>query len=70
MNVLFLMKNTGMSERLGLMGLSALLKRDGHDTKLVVAESLSDEEILREVASYEPDVLAYSIMTGEHRYHM
>ena len=37
MNVLFLMKNTGMSERLGLMGLSALLKRDGHDTKLVVA---------------------------------
>jgi anaerobic magnesium-protoporphyrin IX monomethyl ester cyclase len=67
--ILFLMKNTGMHERLGLMGLSALVKMDGHDTKLIITEDLDDDDLVEQVKSYRPDVLAYSIMTGEHGYH-
>jgi len=70
MKVQFLLKNTGMFERLGIMTLSSVLKKKGHEVKLILTEELTEEEIIRNVKNYKPQVLAYSIMTGEHIYHI
>ena len=70
MKVQFLLKNTGMFERLGIMTLSSVLKEKGHEVKLILTEELTEEEIVRNVKNYKPQVLAYSIMTGEHIYHI
>ena len=70
MKVQFLLKNTGMFERLGIMTLSSVLKKKGHDVKLTLTEELTEDKIVNEVKSYKPGILAYSIMTGEHVYHI
>tara|TARA_B100000929_G_scaffold286133_1_gene270745 strand:+ start:2392 stop:2685 length:294 start_codon:yes stop_codon:yes gene_type:complete len=70
MKVQFLLKNTGMYERLGIMLLSSALKKKGHEVKLTLTEDLKEEEIVKNVKDYAPKVLAYSIMTGEHVYHV
>ena len=70
MKIQFLLKNTGMFERLGIMTLSSSLKGKGHDVKLTLTEELNEKGILDVVNDYKPDILAYSIMTGEHIYHM
>jgi len=70
MKILFLLKNTGMYERLGIMMLSSAVKKKGHDVKLTLTEELTEEEIIKDVKDYAPNMLAYSIMTGEHIYHM
>ena len=69
MKVHFLLKNTGMFERLGIMTLSSVLKKEGHKVKLSLTEELKENEIIEDVKNFAPDVLAYSIMTGEHIYH-
>ena len=61
MKVQFLLKNTGMFERLGIMTLSSVLKEKGHEVKLILTEELTEEEIIRNVKNYKPQVLAYSI---------
>jgi radical SAM superfamily enzyme YgiQ (UPF0313 family) len=70
MKVQFLLKNTGMYERLGIMLLSSALKKKGHEVKLTLTEDLKEEEIVKNVKDYASKVLAYSIMTGEHVYHV
>ena len=70
MKVQFLLKNTGMYERLGIMTLASVLKEKNHDVKLTLTEELPEEEIVEKVKNYKPDILAYSIMTGEHVYHI
>jgi len=70
MKVQFLLKNTGMYERLGIMTLSSVLKKRGHDVRLNLTEEANEAEIVKRVKDYKPDVLAYSIMTGEHIYHI
>jgi len=70
MNVQFLLKNTGMFERLGIMTLSSALKANGHKVKLTLTEEMPEEEIIKNVKDYKPDILAYSVMTGEHIYHI
>ena len=70
MKIQFLLKNTGMYERLGIMTLSSVLKANGHDVKLNVTEESSESKIVEHVKKYKPHVLAYSIMTGEHIYHI
>jgi anaerobic magnesium-protoporphyrin IX monomethyl ester cyclase len=68
MNVLFLLKNTGMHERLGIMILSAVLKKNNHNAKLIITENLSIDDLIAKVEEYNPGIIAYSIMTGEHGY--
>jgi anaerobic magnesium-protoporphyrin IX monomethyl ester cyclase len=68
MNVLFLLKNTGLHERLGIMQLSAILKPRGHNVELMVCENLAEEEIVDRVKDFDPGVIAHSVMTGEHNY--
>ena len=70
MRIQFLLKNTGMTERLGIMTLSSLLKSKGHDVKLNLTEESTEKKIVERVKAYKPHILAYSIMTGEHIYHM
>ena len=47
MKVQFLLKNTGMFERLGIMTLSSVLKEKGHEVTLILTEELTEEEIIR-----------------------
>ena len=70
MRIQFLLKNTGMFERLGIMTLSSILKKNNHEVKLILTEELNEEEIIEKVKVFSPHVLAYSIMTGEHTYHI
>ena len=70
MKIQFLLKNTGMYERLGIMTLSSVLKKKGHDVKLNLTEEAGEKQIIKHVQDYKPDVLAYSVMTGEHIYHI
>ena len=70
MRIQFLLKNVGMCERLGIMTLSSMLKNRGHDVRLALTEELAEKEIVENVKIYKPHVLAYSIMTGEHVYHI
>ena len=70
MIIQFLLKNTGMFERLGIMTLSSILKKNNHEVKLILTEELNEEEIIEKVKVFSPHVLAYSIMTGEHTYHI
>ena len=70
MRVQFLLKNTGMYERLGIMTLSSLLKSKGHDVKLNLTEESTEKKIVEHIKTYKPHILAYSIMTGEHVYHV
>ena len=46
MRIQFLLKNTGMYERLGIMTLSSVLKANGHDVKLNVTEESSENRRL------------------------
>jgi len=70
MKVQFLLKNTGMFERLGIMTLSSILKKNNHQVNLILTEELDEDEIIDQVKTFSPQVLAYSIMTGEHTYHI
>ena len=65
----FLRQSTGF-ERAGIMYLSSVLKHHGHHTKLFCTGSMSLKEIVRKVGEFSPDILAYSVMTGEHYYYL
>lgn len=45
----------------GIMSLSAVLKQAGHEVALTVA---TEEDPVARAVSYQPDILAYSVMTG------
>jgi len=70
MKILFIVKNTGLYERLGMMQIASVLKHHHHQVKLLKTEGLSDEKIEEVVAHYSPQVLAFSTMTGEHNYYL
>ena len=50
--------------------MSAVLKKNGHKVKLLCSLNLSFEEICKEINSYAPQILAFSTMTGEHKYYI
>ncbi|MFH2137539.1 MAG: radical SAM protein [Candidatus Omnitrophota bacterium] len=70
MRIQFLLKNTGMFERLGIMTLSSIFKQHGHTVTLLLTEEFSEQECVARVKDFKPHILAYSIMTGEHNYHI
>lgn len=63
--MLFILRDIRMCERLGIMYLSAVAKKRGHTTDLIATDV---DEIDEKMKSYKPDVLAYSIHTGEHKH--
>ncbi len=70
MKILFLLHSLSFNERLGIMTLSSILKQAGHTVRLLITEGLSSQHCLEKVKQNAPDILAYSIMTGEHQYHL
>lgn len=70
MKVLFIVKSTGLYERLGMMQIASVLKEHHHQVSLLKTESLTYEKIEGLVARFAPNVLAFSAMTGEHNYYI
>lgn len=67
MRVLFVVKTVDFIDPLGLMLLSALARRAGHETELAIMER---DDVLRTVEERKPSVVAYSASTGEHKYYL
>ena len=64
MKVLFVTREQGPMEDYSTMLLSAVLKKDGHNTDVV---QLDKKAIKNNIRSYKPDILALSVFTGEHK---
>lgn len=52
-------------EFLGTMYLSAALKKSGHDCRAFIGRQ---REIIKGIRSFKPDIVAFSIFTGQHRW--
>ena len=50
----------------GIMSLSACLKEAGHEVALAIA---AQEDPIQVAQEFQPDILAYSVMTGSHQYY-
>ncbi len=64
MRALFVVSDLFFSEPLGVMMLSAMCKRHGHQTRLSV---LADARFARDLEEFDPDLVCYSVMTS-HQY--
>jgi anaerobic magnesium-protoporphyrin IX monomethyl ester cyclase len=53
-------------EFMGPMYLSALLKKHGHECRLIIVSEEADD--LRRIAEIDPDLIAFSTMTGPHKW--
>lgn len=62
MKILFVANNIGFIDPIGMMLVSALAKKRGHETFLGV---LSRENVLEKARQIKPDMVAYSVTTGE-----
>ncbi|MCW1296481.1 MAG: B12-binding domain-containing radical SAM protein [Candidatus Parvarchaeota archaeon] len=67
MKVLFLAKNIEYEGPIGIMYLSAILKQHGHETKLIETES---GNLCEQIEHFSPDLIAYSVTTGLHKYYL
>ena len=62
MNILFLQKPFFM-EPLGVMYLSSSLKQGGHKVDIIT----TDEDVSQKIKEYKPQIIASSVMTGDHQ---
>lgn len=65
--VLFLSKRISVVEPLGILYLSASLKKDGHD---VLLADTTKVDIKKTIEKYEPHIIGYSSLTGAHVYYI
>ena len=63
MRVLFVAQEISYEPQ-GIMSMSAVLKQAGHDVALTVADI---EDPVAYAVDYQPDIVAYSVMTGSQR---
>ena len=52
-----------MIEYMGLMCISAVLKKAGHEVDVFFDNQRNDKKFLKEVAAFEPDVVGFSVLT-------
>lgn len=52
-----------MTEFMGLMSISAVLKQEGHTVELFIDDQTSDRRFLAELSDYQPDIGGFSICT-------
>src|SRR5262249_62298921 len=64
MKVLFVVSDLLFSEPLGVMCLSAMCKKYGHETKLAI---IANGRLREELEAFQPQVVCYSTMTS-HEY--
>jgi anaerobic magnesium-protoporphyrin IX monomethyl ester cyclase len=65
MRVLFIVRALEAAEPMGLMQLTAMLRHAGHSVRLVGANTTP---LIPLMESYRPDLVGYTLFTGEHRY--
>ncbi|MEA3336824.1 MAG: radical SAM protein [Chloroflexota bacterium] len=65
MRVLFIEKQIDYEPQ-GIMQLSAVLKEAGHETHLAIGAQENPADVAKLI---EPDVVAYSVMTGSHQWY-
>lgn len=53
-------------EYMGVMAISAFLKRRGHKVEILIDDE--DDDILDRIADYQPDVIAFSCLTSTHKW--
>ena len=70
MKTLFLLKETMVMERMGMMYLIGALKKRGKAVDLLITGKMNPEQILRRVEGIRPGIIAVSAMTGEHNYYL
>lgn len=70
MKVLFFLRELQFFERMGIMSLSAVLKKEDHQVNLLKTQGLNFNQIMKKIKEYSPDVFAFSMMTGEHNYYL
>ena len=66
MRVLFVEKQIDYEPQ-GVMQLSSVLKEAGHETGLAIA---SQEDPVKVAHEFQPDIVAYSVMTGSQRFYL
>jgi radical SAM superfamily enzyme YgiQ (UPF0313 family) len=67
MNILFIFRDLDAAEPIGVMYISALLKKKGHRVKYLGAKGV---DLLNEIKSFRPDIIGYSVCTGNHKYYL
>jgi len=70
MKILFIIQDTLISEYLGAMSIASVLQKSGHQVDLLRTRRDRICKIIGRIVALEPDILAYSIMTGEHNYYI
>ncbi len=63
MRILFL-QNNGIQESIGISSVAAVLKANGHEVDLLLVSHTPD--IIQAVRDYDPQVVAFSALTGVH----
>ncbi len=64
MKIAFIFKTITISSPLGMMYLSAALKKAGHKTTLICFKK---ENLFKKLKEFKPEVIAYSLTTGSHK---
>ena len=64
MRILFAIKDLASTEMLGIMYLSSMVKRDGHEVDIV---DLNDQEIRNKIDTFKPKIIGYSVATHNRR---
>ncbi len=67
MKVLFIFKNENFLAPIGMCHISAIARKEGHDTYLC---EMNSEDPLERIASLKPDIIAYSASTGEAKHYL
>lgn len=64
--IAFIYRDISFQAPLGIMYLSAVLRRAGHECRLFIAE----QDNLGELISFKPDFCCYTVTTANHRYYV
>ena len=65
MKLLFI-QDSGLSESIGLMNISAILKANGHDCNLFIVSE--EKNLFKKIYAYNPDIIGFSCITGMHKW--
>lgn len=67
--ILFIIKAPVYEPQIGIMQLSAVLKKQGHQTDLVIINKHDTfADILKQIKTYNPDIIAYSLISGNENF--
>ena len=68
MRILFLISEFFYYERLGFLYAATPVKANGHLVKVLQPQSLFFNELSEKISKYNPDIIGYTVSTGEHNY--